>query len=63
MEFLRLQVLEQQNIIDDLSKVQPSIISPAYTHSRTNAPQGLLHVQFQPALTCCRLAITASETY
>ncbi|KAK3529128.1 hypothetical protein QTP70_016555 [Hemibagrus guttatus] len=24
MEFLRLQVLEQQNIIDDLSKVQPS---------------------------------------
>lgn len=25
MEFLRLQVLEQQNIIDDLSKVQSSL--------------------------------------
>lgn len=40
MEFLRLQVLEQQNIIDDLSKVQP-----AYSKSHINTPHGLLHVK------------------
>lgn len=51
MEFLRLQVLEQQNIIDDLSKVQPSVISaPTPSHRNT--------VCFHAALKCHRLAIT-----
>lgn len=57
MEFLRLQVLEQQNIIDDLSKVQPSAMSPARSHSHANT------VCFHPALKCHRLVITASEMH
>lgn len=56
MEFLRLQVLEQQNIIDDLSKVQTdtaSVLSPAYSYSTHTQTA----VCFHPALKCRRLAI------
>lgn len=62
MEFLRLQVLEQQNIIDDLSKVQPSVISPAYSHSHINTPQGLLHVQLFAFTQPCRLKLVKCFT-
>lgn len=41
MEFLRLQVVEQQNIIDDLTKVQikPFILPLILVHLHTITPE------------------------